>query len=307
MKDFFTRLARARDCGASDVVEQDYHLHRLLQEVSVDEYLGGNLVFKGGTCLVKAYTGYFRFSQDIDFTWKDDAIWKGRSANELSAKCSSEISNIVRRFKRITDDLGLTFRGDKRIDSEVHPSSGGKMVELKPRYRSEVLGVPSEIKIQINLVDMISYPVGIRPLASYIDDIDLPDLSFLYPEPYAKYREKVELECYDLQEIFVEKCRAALTRTAYKPRDTLDILKMEGVYGYSIKGYRKQIIEKTRFALDRYERYRTNIHERVFPEDFRISGVEEKLLLEPLPGDIGAEARRVHRELEMMIDEILER
>jgi predicted nucleotidyltransferase component of viral defense system len=30
-----------------------------------------NFLFKGGTCLMKNYLGYFRFSEDVDFAWKD--------------------------------------------------------------------------------------------------------------------------------------------------------------------------------------------------------------------------------------------
>ncbi len=66
MKDFFESLNVSGKPKRNDIIEKDYYLHRLLHHISKDEYLYSNLVFKGGTCLMKAYTGYYRFSEDID-------------------------------------------------------------------------------------------------------------------------------------------------------------------------------------------------------------------------------------------------
>jgi len=305
VKEFFTKLAQARDYGSADIVELDFQLHRLLRRISENDYLSRNLVFKGGTCLVKAYAGYFRFSQDIDFTWRDDICWNGMSGARLHKRYSSEISNIVGEFKRAADELGLSFLGDKSNDREVHISSGGRMVDLKFRYRSEVLGIPTEIKVQVNLVDLIAFPIVSRPLSSYIDGVNLSDVRMLYPQPCEEYCAKLELPCYDIREIFAEKCRAAMTRVAYKPRDILDIVKMETDHGLSIHLLRNPIIDKTRFALEMYERYDDSIREREFPKDFSVTSEEQKLLLEPIAVNMDAEARRVHTELEDLIREIL--
>ncbi len=305
MKEFFGRLAKAKGCGSADIVELDYQLHRLLHRASKNNYLNKNLVFKGGTCLIKAYTGYFRFSQDVDFTWGDDTNWNGLSGDRLNKRCSSEISNIIDEFKETTDELGLSFSGKKKNSDEVHISSGGKMAELRLKYKSEVLGVPSELKVQVNMVDMISFPVVTHTLSSYVDGVDLSEVKLFYPEPCSQYCTTVDLACYDSREIYAEKCRAAMTRMAYKPRDILDIIKMEKEFGYSIDGLRKPIIEKTRFVLDKYERYGTNMKQRVFPKNFSITSFEEKLLLEPVTEDIDVKARRIHSELTEVIDEVL--
>lgn len=57
MKDFFERLNTLGKTKRNDIIEKDFHLHRLLSMITKDEYLNKNLVFKGGTCLIKAYTG----------------------------------------------------------------------------------------------------------------------------------------------------------------------------------------------------------------------------------------------------------
>ncbi len=79
MKEFFEHLNWLAKPNRPDIIEKDYHLHRLLKRMSLHDYFKENLVFKGGTCLVKAYTGYFRFSEDLDFTWKDQTRWEGKN------------------------------------------------------------------------------------------------------------------------------------------------------------------------------------------------------------------------------------
>jgi predicted nucleotidyltransferase component of viral defense system len=54
-----------------EIVEKDLYLHDLLSNLFSDQYFKENFLFKGGTCLVKCYLGYYRFSEDIDFTWKN--------------------------------------------------------------------------------------------------------------------------------------------------------------------------------------------------------------------------------------------
>ncbi len=51
------------------LIEKDLLLQGLLIKLSKSAYFSENFVFKGGTCLTKAYFGYYRFSEDLDFTW----------------------------------------------------------------------------------------------------------------------------------------------------------------------------------------------------------------------------------------------
>ena len=57
MKKFFEALNRIARSGRPDIIEKDYYLHRLLDRISRDSYLREKMVFKGGTCLVKATLG----------------------------------------------------------------------------------------------------------------------------------------------------------------------------------------------------------------------------------------------------------
>ncbi len=113
MKDFFEKLNAFGKPKRIDIIEKDYHLHRILHLISQNDYLKNNLVFKGGTCLIKAYYGYYRFSEDIDFTWQNMDIWKGKSKSETVKRCSKEITKLIHNFKDISDRLGLIFGGKK--------------------------------------------------------------------------------------------------------------------------------------------------------------------------------------------------
>ncbi len=61
------------------LLEKDIILHEILSRLADDDYFLNNYVFKGGTCLVKSYLGYYRFSEDLDFTWKDQPVFEGKS------------------------------------------------------------------------------------------------------------------------------------------------------------------------------------------------------------------------------------
>src|SRR4051812_18276972 len=55
------------------VVEKDYVLGWLLAGIREHPELADSWVFKGGTCLKKCFFETYRFSEDLDFTLRDDA------------------------------------------------------------------------------------------------------------------------------------------------------------------------------------------------------------------------------------------
>jgi len=73
--DFVNEVARVLNIKRIDLVEKDIVLHEVLTDLSRDEFFSDNLLFKGGTCLIKCYFGYMRFSEDIDFTWRNQAAF----------------------------------------------------------------------------------------------------------------------------------------------------------------------------------------------------------------------------------------
>ncbi len=55
-----------------NVVEKDYVLGWILAGIYAHEELTENWVFKGGTCLKKCYFETYRFSEDLDFTLRNE-------------------------------------------------------------------------------------------------------------------------------------------------------------------------------------------------------------------------------------------
>lgn len=54
------------------IVEKDYVLGWILAGIYAHEELAENWIFKGGTCLKKCYFETYRFSEDLDFTLRDE-------------------------------------------------------------------------------------------------------------------------------------------------------------------------------------------------------------------------------------------
>ena len=67
---FINQVSTLTRISRLEQIEKDFVLYRILAELSRDEIFADNFLFKGGTCLIKYYLGYYRFSEDLDFTWR---------------------------------------------------------------------------------------------------------------------------------------------------------------------------------------------------------------------------------------------
>lgn len=55
-----------------NIVEKDYVLGWVLAGINAHSELADSWIFKGGTCLKKCYFETYRFSEDLDFTLRDE-------------------------------------------------------------------------------------------------------------------------------------------------------------------------------------------------------------------------------------------
>lgn len=55
------------------IVEKDYVLGWILAGINAHEEISESWVFKGGTCLKKCYFETYRFSEDLDFTLREES------------------------------------------------------------------------------------------------------------------------------------------------------------------------------------------------------------------------------------------
>jgi predicted nucleotidyltransferase component of viral defense system len=73
-------LARAAEWRLRpDVVEKDYVLGWILVALAQHGETSEHWVFKGGTCLKKCFYETYRFSEDLDFTLNERALYDKES------------------------------------------------------------------------------------------------------------------------------------------------------------------------------------------------------------------------------------
>jgi predicted nucleotidyltransferase component of viral defense system len=283
-KNFVTEVAKQSGIEQADLLEKDLILHQILTDLSQDEFFSNNFVFKGGTCLTKCYLGYYRFSEDIDFTWKDQAVFKGKSQSQIRRTLSKIIDETGAIFEAIANKRGLDFKCDKQNKHYVELGGSNKMCTFKMWYHSETLNVESFMKIQMNFVERLHFAPQ-KGTLSALPCKKSDELSFLFPE-YSEYFQTISLEVYDIREILCEKVRSILTRKGFKARDFLDVYLICKKYDLKIEDLLEPIADKIRFVLDIYQKYQENFEAKtaVFATESFKWGEEKRFLLQDIDG-----------------------
>jgi predicted nucleotidyltransferase component of viral defense system len=88
----------ANDLGLRfDIVEKDIWVCYVLQKLFSNEKLNNNLIFKGGTCLSKAYDAIGRFSEDVDITINSNVLEISGGSQKID-KIKSRNRKAARKF-----------------------------------------------------------------------------------------------------------------------------------------------------------------------------------------------------------------
>ena len=260
--DFVNEVARVLNIERRDLIEKDLILHQILTDLSRDKFFAPNFLFKGGTCLIKCYFGYLRFSEDIDFTWKDQSVFSGLSGKKIRSQLSKVIDNTGDVFEQIAKKRGLDFRCVKSNTDYVELGGSGKTCTFKIWYDSEILRRRSFLKVQINFVEQICFDTKKRELTGLLTDKH-EELDLLFPEEAAEYSKKIPFGVYDIREILCEKVRALLTREGTKARDFVDAYLIWKRFGIRPEDEEKDILGKIGFSLKLYAKYREHLKEKV--------------------------------------------
>jgi len=257
-------------------------LDKILLDLSKDDFFSKNLAFKGGTCLIKCYFGYYRFSEDIDFTWIDQSIFKDKSQKKIRRILSSIIDDLGSLFVKIAKKRGLDFFLDKDNRDYMEFGGGNKTVTFKIWFESEITKSRSFIKIQINFVEDVKFEISKKNIRSLFTGHEDKELAVLYEKDYEDYTNPIFLFTYDIKEILCEKVRAILTRRGMKARDFVDIFFIFLEFKLKVEDFKDEIVDKTQFVLGLYKKYRRNLDEKIKiigSKDFFNWGDEKELLL----------------------------
>ncbi len=280
-KEFIDYVADKSKIKQTDLIEKDFILHSILVELEKDKYFNKNFVFKGGTCITKCYLGYYRFSEDIDFSWINQNLFKDRSEKQIRKILSLEIDKLIKLLNEITGKLGLFFKADKQDPKFIEFGGSNKFVTFKIWYKSDILNKEQLIKIQVNFVETFNYKFETLKAKSIIENIDKKEIRFLFPSESEILLTQPQLKVYDLKEILIEKIRAILTRRGVKARDFIDAFIILNELNEKIQNFEKNIIFKIRFML-KYEKYLENLRGKKYLENEFKLGEETKLLLKPI-------------------------
>ena len=180
------------------LVEKDYFCSLLLNYLAVTE---GSLIFKGGTCLTKVHAGFYRLSEDIDFSISAPV---GATRAERRALVAGVKGNVATLHAELSyfDVIG-PLRGAN--DSAQYLGVVA--------YSSLVSGQPESIRIEIGLREPLLLPTTNGPAKTVL-------LDPVSREPAVA---PIEVRCISKSEAFAEKFRAALSRREPAVRDFFDI------------------------------------------------------------------------------------
>ena len=180
------------------LVEKDYYCTVLL------EYLAGTvteLVFKGGTCLAKVHTHFFRLSEDLDFVIPVTEDTSRTERRELVSPVKVSFIGLARALPcfQIKAPLKGANNSTQYVGSVSYQSVGtgqGETIQIEVALREPLLTQPIAADAQTALLDPLTGHAIIAP---------------------------VSLLCISKMEAFAEKFRAALSRREVAVRDFFDL------------------------------------------------------------------------------------
>ena len=180
------------------LVEKDYFCSLLLEAVAP---VDAAWIFKGGTCLSKIYTDFYRLSEDLDF-----------SIPVRETATRTERRRLIDPVKKIVNALPERVAGVE-IEEPLTGRNVSTQYVAAARYKSAITGDWEKVKIEIALREPLFRPAvtgSARTLARNV----FTGVDLVQPFP---------VRVIDLTEALSEKVRAALTRLEPAIRDFFDL------------------------------------------------------------------------------------
>lgn len=249
LRNFLALVKDKTSITAQELIEKDFYLNVLLSKLNFEDY-----VFKGGTCLAKAYLDYFRFSEDLDFTFINQNLWEGKSTKSIKKICKEKIDAFGEQLERI--ELGFKF--DKADRNFVEIGNNNKLVTFKVYYNSVLTGKQSFIKIQINFLEKIIFTPQTKELNHLIKPNQFTKEDQIYFKEFLDFYKAITIKAYDIKEIVAEKFRSIVTRKAIKSRDAIDLLFIYQKFKIKPQDFLKETKEKLLYSINSYEKYKDN-------------------------------------------------
>jgi predicted nucleotidyltransferase component of viral defense system len=183
------------------VVEKDYVLGWMLAGIYAHEELAESWIFKGGTCLKKCFFETYRFSEDLDFTLRNEAHIEESFLKRVFGEVGAWIY----------EETGIEIPADQQ-EFEIYRSPRDSLsCQGKISYKGPISPTRPLPRIKLDL--------------TADERVVLPPVSAEIFHPYSDAPEEgIEVLAYDYVEAFAEKFRALTERT--RPRDLYDVVNL---------------------------------------------------------------------------------
>lgn len=181
------------------LIEKDYFGTVLLAYLA--ELGGGGLVFKGGTCLAKVHAGFYRLSEDLDFTIPLPIDASRKQCRQAVAPAKKAVSSVAGFVAAMTCAEPLTGANNST-------QYNGTIT-----YESPTTGQREPILVEISVREPLLLPIVTGQARTLLLD----------PVGGGAMIPTVAVGCIDMIEAMAEKFRAALSRQDVAIRDFYDI------------------------------------------------------------------------------------
>jgi predicted nucleotidyltransferase component of viral defense system len=202
------RTIAAREKLNPGTIEKDYVLSKTIMSLAQLENFQHHLVFKGGTALKKCYYPSWRYSEDLDFTARDEL--PSDRINTLFDSTVKKVESLFGVSMRVSEYSQYPRHGTTIVSAQLKLSYDGPLRKTS--------GLKNNIRIDIALDEtIVSETLQKKVKKQYADDID------------------ATVPIYSLEEIIAEKLRSILQRG--KSRDYYDVWVL-------LKGHNKDFSSK---------------------------------------------------------------
>lgn len=189
----------ARTGFQPELIEKDYYCTLILKDLTTH---GNNpLIFKGGTLLAKVHAGFYRLSEDLDFSIPVSFSASRKERSLQAAFIKPFVNKISERLPVLT------------LEKQLTGSDESKQYNAEVNYESSLSKRRGRILIEIGLRDEMQT----SPISGKINTL------LLNPFNQMPYIPQFNFQCLTLQEAYAEKMRAALTRKKLAIRDFYDL------------------------------------------------------------------------------------
>jgi predicted nucleotidyltransferase component of viral defense system len=266
LSEFVAFVAKKSGVEKAKLIEQEILIHKILKEVYSSPHFNKNYLFKGGSCLVKCYFGYYRFSVDLDFTWRSQEVWQVRE-KELRRRLLEEIKAFGQLLEGASKHLELDFMNEPKNSKYFEFGGGGRMVTFKLWKGIEF------VKIQVNFLEELLFPSKSLTVKTLLEGMTLSKDEEAYFEEFLSFYMPFKVDVYDEREIVCEKVRAILTRKAQKLRDFYDLFVLDA-HGFKTEQVTDEITKKIKNSLY-YKKYRSNLEANRRAMEYKLDVLED--------------------------------